>query len=87
MNGNTKLSSPKIIATQATSRVKTTFFGGRSAFNGWLWEKDISLTFLESGLFKSSIAAICTRSAHNFHSTSVDDVNMGDIEIQKAVNP
>jgi hypothetical protein len=28
MNGNTKLSSPEIIATQAISRVKTRFFGG-----------------------------------------------------------
>jgi hypothetical protein len=87
MNGNTKLNSPEIIATQATSRVKTRFFGGWSVFNRWLWEKDISLTFLESGLFKASIAASCQRSVHNFHSTSGDDVNMGDIEIQKAVNP
>jgi hypothetical protein len=51
------------------------------------WEKDISLTFLESGLFKASIAASCQRSVYNFHSTSGDDANMGDIEIQKAVNP
>jgi hypothetical protein len=28
MNGNTKLSSPEIIATQAISRVKSRFFGG-----------------------------------------------------------
>ena len=28
MNGNTKLSSPEIIATQAMIRVKTTIFGG-----------------------------------------------------------
>jgi len=28
MNGNTKLSSPEIIATKAMIRVKTTFVGG-----------------------------------------------------------